>query len=78
MPKRFRDIKQQFDRVSRGISAGTSRAITCASYVNGNMGFAVSKLYINQYFDKNARKEVSVITVDEKYLCFSLSNSRSK
>ena len=58
MPKRFRAIKQTFDRVFQGISTEPSRAITCATYVNRNMGFAVSKLYINKYFDKNARNQV--------------------
>jgi predicted metalloendopeptidase len=59
MPKRFRAIKQTFDRVFEGIRTEPSRSITCAIYVNGNMGFAVSKLYINKYFDKNARNQVS-------------------
>ena len=51
MPKRFRTIKQQFNQVFRGINTQPSRAITCAEYVNNIMGFAVAKLYINEYFD---------------------------
>ncbi|CAF4116026.1 unnamed protein product, partial [Rotaria sordida] len=55
--RRFRAIKQQFDQVFLGTAVESSRATECANYVNENMGFAVSKLYINKYFDKDARLE---------------------
>jgi len=37
------------------------RRIGCARYVNKNMEFAVSKLYIDKYYDKLARDEVCII-----------------
>ena len=58
MPKRFRVIQEQFDRIFSGISTEPSRSILCANYVNNNMGLVVSKLYIKQNFDKNARIQV--------------------
>lgn len=58
MPKRFRSIKETFQHVFRGTTADVSRKVICASYVNANMGFAVSKLYIKKYFDDNARTQV--------------------
>ncbi len=61
MPKKFRDIAQQFSYVNHGTSAEQPRPAICASYVNGVMALAVSKIYINQYFDKDARKEVLTI-----------------
>ncbi len=61
MPKQFRDIAQQFSYVSYGTSAGRPRPNICAGYVNGVMALAVSKIYINQYFDKDIRKEVLTI-----------------
>ena len=60
MPRRYRAIREQFLRVFRGTSAERARSITCGGYVNANMGFAVSKLYIKKYFDENARNEVAL------------------
>ncbi len=57
MPKRIRSTREQFDRVYQGTSAEPTRATTCANYVNDNMGFAVSRLYIQKYFDENARNQ---------------------
>ncbi len=59
MPQRFRTIKQQFNKIFREITTERPRIITCATYVNENMGFAVSKLYVNKYTDKEARSQVS-------------------
>ncbi|CAF1438868.1 unnamed protein product [Adineta ricciae] len=57
MPQNVRVLKERFDRIFRGTSAEPTRAIICGNYVNGNMGFAVSKLYIKKYFDEHARTE---------------------
>jgi membrane metallo-endopeptidase-like protein 1 len=57
MPRRIRSTREQFDRVFKGTSAEPTRATTCANYVNDNMGFAVSRLYIGKYFDDNARNQ---------------------
>jgi predicted metalloendopeptidase len=58
MPKRFRTIEQEFQHIFRGTNAQQSRSIRCGEYVNNNMGAAVAKLYINEYFDKNSLIEV--------------------
>lgn len=58
MPRRFRLLRETFDRVFRGTTSERSRLITCATMVNTHMGFAVSKVYLRQYFDENARNEV--------------------
>jgi predicted metalloendopeptidase len=58
MTRQIRYTREQFDRIFRGTSAEPSRATTCANYVNDNMGFAVSRLYIKKYFDDNARNQV--------------------
>lgn len=59
MPRRYRSIREQFERVFRGTNAERARSISCGAYVNNNMGFAVAKLYIKKYFDENARNQVS-------------------
>ena len=58
MPKRYRTLREQFNRVAQGTSAETARSIVCANYVNGNMGFAVSEVFIRKYFDESSRAEV--------------------
>lgn len=60
LPKRYRTLREQFNRVAQGTTAETARSIVCANYVNGNMGFAVSKVFIGKYFDETARDEVIV------------------
>jgi len=57
MPKKIRSTREQFDRVFKGTSEEPSRTTTCANYVNDNMGFAVSRLYVKTYFDENARNQ---------------------
>ena len=59
LSRRIRTTREQFDRAFKGTSADATRAATCSSYVNENMGFAVSKLYIRDYFDDTARNQVS-------------------
>ncbi|CAF4205719.1 unnamed protein product, partial [Adineta steineri] len=59
MPNRFRNIVQQFTRIFHGTSTEESRTITCANYVNTIMNLPVSKLYIEEYFHKDARKETT-------------------
>ncbi|CAF3791141.1 unnamed protein product [Adineta steineri] len=57
MPKRYRATREPFDREFRGTSSEKPRSLTCGNYVNANMGFAVSKVYITRYFDENARAQ---------------------
>jgi predicted metalloendopeptidase len=58
MPQRFRSIQQQFNRIFQGVKTEKARTIKCVTYVMRYMGFAVSRLYIMKYFDRNSRKEV--------------------
>ncbi|CAF3762941.1 unnamed protein product [Rotaria sp. Silwood1] len=57
MPQQFQIIKQNFLKVFIGTKSQKSRTIECATYVNTNMDFAVAKLYIEKYFDENARNQ---------------------
>lgn len=58
MPQEYRIFRDRFERIFRGTSAEPPRTILCGRYVNDKMGFAVSKLYINRYFDATARNQV--------------------
>ena len=71
LPQSIRAIRERFVRVFRGTSAEPPRTVTCGNYVNGNMGFAVSKLYIKEYFDENARNQVCL----SHPLCFAFDSS---
>ncbi|CAF3828395.1 unnamed protein product [Rotaria sp. Silwood1] len=64
MPKRYRALKDPFDEAYRGTFAQRPRSITCGSYINSNMGFALSKIYIKQYFDESAKQQA--LAIDEK------------
>ncbi|CAF1080903.1 unnamed protein product, partial [Rotaria sordida] len=57
MPKRYRALRDPFDEAFQGTIAQRPRSITCGNYINNNMGFALSKIYIKQYFDENARNQ---------------------
>ncbi|CAF1105914.1 unnamed protein product, partial [Rotaria sordida] len=57
MPKRFQIIQQNFFTVLTGTKSQKPRTTECATFVNTLMGFAVSKLYIQKYFDENARNQ---------------------
>jgi predicted metalloendopeptidase len=61
MPRRFQLIKQQFDQVYHGSNTLPTRTVYCGGYVNNIMGFAVAKLYKDEYFDTNARNQVPKI-----------------
>jgi hypothetical protein len=61
MPKRYRIADSQRKTTATGTLNEELRTIACAKYVNENMKFAVSKLYIKKYFDKLARAEVWII-----------------
>ncbi len=58
MPRAFRVIKQEFDRYFEDTHDGPPRSVKCAFYVNNNMPFVVSKLYIKSYFNDSARNQV--------------------
>ena len=58
MPRSIRSLREQYDRVFRGTTAEQARTAKCAIYVNDMMGFVVSKMYIKNYFDENARNQV--------------------
>ncbi|CAF3878144.1 unnamed protein product [Rotaria sp. Silwood1] len=64
MPKRYRALKDPFDEAYRGTFAQRPRSITCGSYINSNMSFALSKIYIKQYFDESAKQQA--LAIDEK------------
>jgi predicted metalloendopeptidase len=61
LPKRFRTNLKNQKGTTSGILNTESRKIECGKYVNQNMQLAVSKLYIDKYYDKRARNEVYII-----------------
>ena len=72
MPKQFRDIFFKFKAATLYVKTEQLRAIICAEFVNKNMGYAVSKLYTDKYFDKVAQNKVFIIIIDIKIICFIL------
>ena len=57
MSTKFQVLKLKFMQIFQGIKTGLPRKIKCANSVNYYMGLAVSKLYIEKYFDESSRQE---------------------
>ncbi|CAF4131724.1 unnamed protein product [Rotaria magnacalcarata] len=58
MPKKFRNLEQQYRRLFDMISEEKARSVRCAEYLGETMGAVISMAYTNKYFDKDSRKEV--------------------
>lgn len=50
----YRDVQFAFDKVVYGLDLPASRWMTCAFVVDGTMGFALGRLYVDRRFDGNA------------------------
>ncbi|CAF3665615.1 unnamed protein product [Rotaria socialis] len=57
MPKKFRDLEQQYRRLFDMISEEKARTVRCAEYLGETMGPVISMTYTNKYFNKDSRKE---------------------
>ena len=74
MPKRIRRTFEDLKATSIfDVPEEEPRSIGCAKYVTKNMPYAVSKLFIDKYYDKLARQQVcatdfSVIMISTIYL----------
>lgn len=77
MPRKVRTTREQFDRVFKGTTAEPTRSTTCSNYVNDNMGFAVSRLYVQKYFDDNARNQSRDIIANIRISMINLINNAS-
>ena len=60
MPKKYRAITQQLVQALQGTTTEKKRSIMCNEFVNGVMGFAVSRPYLKKYFDDDARRQVRI------------------
>lgn len=66
LPKKFRSIRQEFQRIFSGIVNQPKRSTVCASFVNDKMGTAVAKLYLENYFDRTSRSQVFFLKQKQK------------
>jgi predicted metalloendopeptidase len=58
LPKKYKEIKQEFDKIYRGTKSILSRQVICSSYVTDSMEFAVGRLYISRHFDHHSKAAV--------------------
>ncbi len=65
LPKKYKEIKLDFDRIYKGTKSVLSRQITCSTYVIDAMEFAVGRLYVSKHFNKRSKQAV--------YTCFIFS-----
>ncbi|KAL3862327.1 hypothetical protein ACJMK2_008304 [Sinanodonta woodiana] len=64
LPKRFRDLLTDYNEVVYGMSTPRARWRHCAGYVNGQMGMAVGRLFIEETFDETAKSSALAMISD--------------
>lgn len=57
LPKRFRDLVQNYNQVVYGTASARARWRICTSYVNGNLGLAVGRLFVKETFRETAKND---------------------
>ncbi|RNA08868.1 endothelin-converting enzyme 1-like isoform X1 [Brachionus plicatilis] len=58
LPKKFKDAKLEFDRITKGTISSLPRSLICSNFVLETMEFAVGRLYVENYFN-NASKDAA-------------------
>jgi predicted metalloendopeptidase len=56
---RFEKVQQDFFAEQYGTKSQSARWKKCVDYVNGNMGIAVSALYVKTHFNAESKAKVS-------------------
>lgn len=60
LPRKYKEIKLEFDKVYRGTKSILSRQIICSNYVADSMEYAVGRLYISQHFNHHSKEAVLI------------------
>ena len=58
LPKKYKEIKLDFDTVYKGTKSVMSRQITCSTFLIDTMEFAVGRLYVSKHFNHHSKKAV--------------------
>jgi membrane metallo-endopeptidase-like protein 1 len=61
LPKVYRDLEFEYKKVTTGISTVERRDDYCARIISSNDKYAVAKLFVDRYGDKEALKYVNVL-----------------
>lgn len=59
LPKLYRNIQLEFDKVYTGATAMAPRSRTCSNAINDRMPFAVGRLYVEENFSPEAKADVT-------------------
>ena len=71
MPKKYREAKLEYMKLVDGISSLPSRSIDCSSFVSDTFIFTIGRLYVQTYFNSNARDQVRQYSLlNEIYIHF--------
>ncbi len=63
LPRKYKEIKLEFDKVYKGTKSIVSRQITCSNYVIEVMEFAVGRLYVSKHFNPESKMAVTKIFI---------------
>lgn len=69
LDQRFENILEDYYRDQYGTKSIPARWKKCIEFVNGNLGTAVSALYVRKYFDLESKQKVSALNI---HVMFSL------
>lgn len=61
LDSRFETAIEEYNRDQYGTQAVSARWKKCVDFANGNLGIAVSALYVKQYFDLESKHMVCII-----------------
>ena len=59
LPRKLQQARLDFEKVYLGRIVSPKRSLLCSNLVNSKMEDAVGRLYVTEYFDKTAKKEVT-------------------
>lgn len=66
LPKRFREIKNELDKVTKGVNTTPPRSFLCSNYVLVSMEYAVGRMYVEKYFDEDSKNAATEMILNIK------------
>lgn len=63
LDSRFENVLEEYYRDQYGTKSVPARWKKCMDFVNGNLGIAVSALYVRKYFDLESKHKVINVAI---------------
>lgn len=73
----FRDVRFEFNKVHQGVTRSTERWRSCLSLANSHLSWAISRLYIDNYFTEQEKKEAASLIEEVQHAFVHLLRENS-